>query len=180
MRNIEPPSARPAWASRLRLRTHIKIPQNNMLQTYSNQASISTMEIKSYEFREQERSKETARVSDSPVMNNDQFFNRVAEVLSEELSEPEQWYYLSFADSEFHGAVVVKAHGITDALFVVNALRINPGGEVLCVLLPGDKIPAEEFRNRLLNKKEIEAMWGEPCKTIREWGAEEDVAGKSS
>lgn len=106
-------------------------------------------------------------------MSNNQFFSRVAEVLSTELSEPEQWHYLSFADAEFRGGVVVKAHGITDAIFVVNALGINPGGEVFCVPIPGDKIPAEEFRNRLLGKAEIEAMWGEPCKTIREWDEEE-------
>ncbi|MGC1583318.1 MAG: hypothetical protein WA766_17670 [Candidatus Acidiferrales bacterium] len=100
------------------------------------------------------------------------FFSRVFEVLSDELSQPEQWQYLSFADSTFRGAVVVKAHGITDALFKVNALKQNPGGEVLCVEIPDDKIPDPKFCNRLLNKEEIAEMWGEPCTTIREWEEE--------
>jgi hypothetical protein len=106
-------------------------------------------------------------------MINDQFFSRVAEVLSDELSQPERWQYLSFADSEFRGAVVVKAHGITDALLKVNALKQNPGGEVLCVEIPGDKIPDPKFCDRLLTKADIVEMWDEPCKTIREWEEEE-------
>ena len=106
-------------------------------------------------------------------MESKSFFNRVAEVLSEELSPPEQYQYLSFADDTFRGAVVVKAHGITDALFKVNALDINPHGEVLCVPIPEDKSPDSKFLNRLLTKEEITEMWGEPCKSIREWDEEE-------
>lgn len=105
----------------------------------------------------------------------DEFAARVAKVLTEEMADPEQWHYLSFATDEdgFRGAAVVLAHGITDAVTKANALKINPGGEVLCMSIPEEKIPAEEFRNRLLAKEEIEAMWGEPCKTIREWDEEE-------
>jgi hypothetical protein len=107
--------------------------------------------------------------ADAMSQSDQQFFSRVAEVLSEEFTEPEQWLYLSFADSEFRGAVVVKAQGITTALLKVNALGQNPGGEVLCVEIPGDKIPEAKFHDRLLTKAEIQEMWGEPCKTIREW-----------
>ena len=97
------------------------------------------------------------------------FFSRVAEVIAEELAQPERWFYLSFADGEFRGAVVVKAKGVVHALRRVNELGQNPGGEVLCVGLPKDEIPEPRFCDRLLTKPEITEMWGEPCKTIREW-----------
>jgi hypothetical protein len=34
-----------------------------------------------------------------------------------------------------------------------------------------------KFCDRLLSKAEIMEMWGEPCKTIREWEAEENPDG---
>jgi hypothetical protein len=107
------------------------------------------------------------------------FFSRVAEVLMEEYDLPERWHYLSFADDErggFQGAIVVWAHGATDALIKVNAQGQNPHGEVWCVPIPEDKIPEARFRNRLLTTRaEIEEMWGEPCKTQREWDEEEPI-----
>jgi hypothetical protein len=112
---------------------------------------------------------ETSQES-KPIAQDDlTFASRVFEVMIEEMNGPERWHYLSFADSEFRGAVVVWARGATHALLRANELRANPGGEVLCVPIPEDKVPAEKFRDRLLGKAEIEEMWGEPCKTIREW-----------
>lgn len=44
------------------------------------------------------------------------FKKRLEEELREELASPERWLYLSFADDDgFKGAVIIKAHGITDA-----------------------------------------------------------------
>lgn len=107
----------------------------------------------------------------------DLFFNRVATLFSEELDHPMQYFYLSFAGDTFNGAVVVKAHGITDAMFKVNALDINPGGEALCVLIPENKTPDPKFCDRILTKDEAQQMWNEPCKTIREWDEEEGANG---
>lgn len=106
-------------------------------------------------------------------MESDQFFNRVAEVLAEESDQLERWLYLSFAGNEFRGAAVVKAQGITSAVLRANHLNINPGGEVLCVEIPAEIVPEARFCDRLLTKPEIEEMWGESCKTLREWEAEE-------
>lgn len=107
-------------------------------------------------------------------MKADPLFDRVATLLSEELDHLMQYFYPSFAGATFNGAVVIKAHGPTDALFKVNALKQSSGGEVLCVPIPEDKTPNSRFCDRLLAKPEIAEMWGEPCKTIREWDEDEN------
>jgi hypothetical protein len=101
-------------------------------------------------------------------MENEPFFHRAFDILSEELAQPEQFFYLSFAGDTFNGGVVVKAHGVADAVLKTHALHINPGGEVMGVAIPEDRTPDPRFLNRLLTKPEIEDMWGEPCKSIRE------------
>ena len=87
---------------------------------------------------------------------------RVAEVTREELSKPEAWHYVSFAaDGVFRGAVVIKAHGITDAASKCWTLNINPGGQVLCVPMPDSTIAQvpEADRNRLLTKEDVQRIW---------------------
>src|SRR5437879_4372876 len=86
---------------------------------------------------------------------------RVAEVLLSELAEPERWHYVSFADEVFRGIVVIKAHGITDAIRLCHALNINPGGQVMCVPLPDEvlaQVP-EADRMRLLTKADVQRIW---------------------
>jgi hypothetical protein len=92
-------------------------------------------------------------------MNDSETFARIHEVLAAEVLQPERWFYLSFFDKAFKGAVVIRAHGITTALIKTHALRINPGGEVLCRPLPDSLLPPESDRNRLLTEAEVEAIW---------------------
>jgi len=108
-------------------------------------------------------------------MNQEQFKQRRAELLTQEYAEPERWMYLSFADETFHGAVVIKAHGLTDAITRTHALNINPGGQVFGVDMPDDILASvpETNRQRLLSAEEIKAMWPD-AKSIREH--EEDEA----
>jgi hypothetical protein len=87
-----------------------------------------------------------------------QFKKRAAEVVRQEMNEPERWHYVSFAgESSFRGAVIIEAHGITDALLKINGLKLNPHGEVLCI--PLDEVPEEKWRNRLLTKEDVLTMW---------------------
>ena len=89
-----------------------------------------------------------------------QFKQRMAEVLRAELDQPERWHYVSFADREFLGAVVIKAHGTTDAVRLCHMLNINPGGQVLCVpWAAGEPLPPEHMRYRLLTKAEVKLLW---------------------
>jgi len=92
----------------------------------------------------------------------DKFRERIKEVMTEELAQPEKFWWLSFADDGFKGAVIIKAHGISDALMKCNMLMINPGGEVYAIQIPDDK--EENFKledtNRLLSKEEIKKKWG--------------------
>lgn len=94
-------------------------------------------------------------------MNAQAFKERVATVLREELTQPETWLYTSFADDVFKGVVIIKGHGITDALSKCNILGINPGGQVICVPLPDEIIAQvpETYRNRLLSKIDILELW---------------------
>jgi hypothetical protein len=108
-----------------------------------------------------------------------QWKRRIAEVVHGELSEPELWHYVSFADALFRGVVIIKAHGIADAVMKCHLLDINPGGEVMCIAIP-DEIVAQipkESRNRLLTREEVCAIWPD-AKTLREH--EEDDRASAS
>src|ERR1700723_220414 len=67
---------------------------------------------------------------------------KIAEMLRDEMGDPEEYWWLSFCDpdkpkgTQFLGVIIVKAHGITDALTKCNAMLINPGGEVSGLTLP--------------------------------------------
>jgi hypothetical protein len=109
-------------------------------------------------------------------MKDEQFASRVNEVLQKELETPEKWLYVSFAtETEFCGAVVIQAHGLTDALMKINALGINPHGEVLAFPIPDDgsfQMPEEKFRNVLLSKKQVKELWPDAM-SIREFEEEQ-------
>jgi hypothetical protein len=111
-------------------------------------------------------------------MKKKEFRKRVAEVLRSELGEPEQWHYVSFADKVFHGVVIIKAHGITDAIRLCHALNINPGGQVMCVPISEEIIAQvpETDRQRLLSREDVQRIWLD-AKSIREH--EEEKAARS-
>jgi len=94
---------------------------------------------------------------------------RVAEITRRELEEPESWHYVSFADEVFRGVVLIKAHGITDAVSKCHRLNINPGGQVMCVPMPDDVIEQvnDKYRNRLLTKADVLEIWPD-AKSLRE------------
>jgi hypothetical protein len=92
---------------------------------------------------------------------------RVAQVLAEESTEPLCWFYCSFADDDgFRGAIFMKAKGITHFVREATRLGINPGGQVMGVKLADtDALPAEKYRNRLLDKKNLEEAVGAIVRT---------------
>lgn len=72
--------------------------------------------------------------------------------------KPSGWFYLSFAEEEFHGACIVEANDIVTAVKVAHALEINPGGQVRGHQIPEDAIYDPKYRNRLLSKKDLQDM----------------------
>ena len=93
------------------------------------------------------------------VWKEGEFEARGKEVLGEELQNPIQPFYLSFAGPEgFRGGAIVAANGILSATMVCNVLGINPGGEVMAVPIPEDRIPAAEWFNRLLSKTDLQNL----------------------
>jgi hypothetical protein len=98
---------------------------------------------------------------------------RMSEVYEAELLLKKHWYYLSFADKEFRGAVVIYAHGVTDALLRMKKLGIkNPHSQVLCIQFNKETpLPARKWRNRLLTKVDVKEIWPD-AKSLKEFEEE--------
>ena len=72
----------------------------------------------------------------------------------------EDWFYLSFAnDDAFLGACLVRGRSIEEAVREADRLKINPGGEALGGPVPVGGLPDEKFRERLLSKTELGAVF---------------------
>jgi hypothetical protein len=86
----------------------------------------------------------------------------IDEMLKVDLSKPEGWFWLSFADpdlpsgSQFLGVVIVKGGGMQEAIQNAWTMGINPGGEVKAIEIPDEHVPPPEFHNKLLSKVELE------------------------
>lgn len=70
------------------------------------------------------------------------------------------WWWLSFADqtrpkgNQFLGVVIIEAITLDQAITQSHLRGLNPGGEILSFQIPYDRIPDEQFRNRLLSREE--------------------------
>jgi hypothetical protein len=98
-------------------------------------------------------------------MTDEEIRARMRSMLADERdTKPLTWWWLSFADgtrpkgSQFLGAVLVRAHGTTDAVLQSHRLGLNPGGEVLSVQAPDGYEPNEKYVGRLLSKADIAEM----------------------
>ena len=86
-------------------------------------------------------------------------------LLREEATQPEAWWWLSFADDDgFRGAVLTRARGFTSAVQKTHDLGINPGGECRGWDLPDDVIAEHpgptRYADRLLSKQDIDEKFG--------------------
>lgn len=94
-------------------------------------------------------------------MNQQEFRQRINTLLAEDAKNPLRWWYLSYAGEDgFHGAIVIRAHGMVEACYLSRHRNVSPGGQVWAVPIPDDRIPAPEYCNRLLQIPDIEAIWG--------------------
>jgi hypothetical protein len=106
-------------------------------------------------------------------LTGEQFSKRAAELFLQEMKQPEQWHCISFADEVFRGVVIIKAHGLTDAIVRCHVLQINPGGQVIAMPISDEIIALvpEADRNRLLSREDVQRIWPD-AKSIREREAE--------
>ena len=89
---------------------------------------------------------------------------RAFELLVQEASEPESWWWLSFADGslpegqQFLGVAIVREHGPARAIRRSHELGINPGGEVRFMACTdeaiAEKVPVEA-REVLLSRERL-------------------------
>ena len=86
------------------------------------------------------------------------------ELIAQEASEPEQWWWLSFADpklpkgTQFLGVALIRASGFVTATFYANMLNLNPGGEIQGMGIPPEIVVPEEYQERLLTRAEVETL----------------------
>lgn len=68
-------------------------------------------------------------------------------------------WWLSFADDDgFRGAALVFADSLVNAIREAHVLRINPGGEVMGIPVPGDIAPGGKWIGRLLSADECREL----------------------
>jgi threonine dehydrogenase-like Zn-dependent dehydrogenase len=111
-------------------------------------------------------------------MNDDQKFERAMRMVEEEVfKNPRGLWYLSYADDDgFRGGLYLEAHGPASAALRANMEKLSPGGEVMVIgPVPADKIPPQNFWNRLLTREELQqADPDEEWKTLEELEAEKE------
>lgn len=72
--------------------------------------------------------------------------------------------YMSFCDtslpegSQFLGAVVLEADDVIEGARKAHELKLNPGGQVLGIVIPDNKIVPKDFCNRLLDAEEAKNL----------------------
>jgi hypothetical protein len=98
-----------------------------------------------------------------PTMTEQEFDLRLALILLEEMGNPVEWFYISFAreveKGGFLGGLYIRASGPTWAIKLASAAGLNPGGEALVygplnAEVIEENVPYEN-RNRLLSKEEV-------------------------
>lgn len=82
------------------------------------------------------------------------------------MSKTDRWHYLSFATDEgFRGGCIVRGADVVESSKEAWRLGCNPGGQVLGAPIPEDAMPPERFRERLLQKAEIDQCWDDCVRT---------------
>jgi hypothetical protein len=85
------------------------------------------------------------------------------------------WVFCSYADEiKFRGGIFIQADGAIDAALAVYRLGISPGGQMIACSYPEDKLPDEQYRNRILSKADLESLWPGEIKSLGELENESD------
>lgn len=93
-------------------------------------------------------------------MKQEELRVRRDQLLREESTQPEHWWWLSFSDGLFLGAVLIRARGFITAVELARKKGINPGGEVRGAQLPDDINPSLDVVDRLLSRRDIDEKLG--------------------
>lgn len=90
----------------------------------------------------------------------DRIMARKHQLLQEEATQPEQWWWLSFADHDgFRGGVLTKARGFISAIQKATELEINPGGAVRG--MPCNPPPEHlQYADQLLSYQDVKEKLG--------------------
>ena len=97
----------------------------------------------------------------------DQSFETTIRIDGLDMEPPQKkWFYVSlvFKDSgRFQGAVIVESEDPIQAIAAAYAVcfhdLMDPFIAKRAIEIPAEKLPGEEYRNRLLAREEIEEIW---------------------
>jgi len=103
------------------------------------------------------------------ALTQEQFDKRLKELLAEEITQPEGYWYISFAGQQgFAGGFIGKGHGFVSVRNYASKLGINPRDvQSMGMPIPPDKVPPLKYHDRLLNKDELRECWAD-MKTLGE------------
>jgi hypothetical protein len=119
-------------------------------------------------------------------MNNENDFATKLKATFQDREVERSWYYLAFESRRneasrsshvrFEGAIIVQAideHSVVDVLFDLSDFRTSFEASRLqflmrigvlrggAIRIPDDKLPLEQYRNRVLTKEEVQKIWSE-------------------
>lgn len=97
------------------------------------------------------------------TMTIEQLRKRNAELIAaerERAGDKTTFWYLSYSgESVFNGGVIVRAFGFVHACQRARDLRINPGGEIMGLPIPADRVPAGKYLDKLLTLADLLEIW---------------------
>jgi hypothetical protein len=95
------------------------------------------------------------------------FDQLVTEATAGEALPPLHWYLVAYLDKEtgqFLAAVIVQGRSWDQAVKVAIDIRCEKAEKMGKIVeipaeIPADRLPAEQYRNRILTRSEIDTIW---------------------
>jgi len=90
------------------------------------------------------------------------FLDEIKESVKKKPPREKNWFYVSerLPDGSFAGAVIIEAQNCTQAAIRGLELLEMDDAELGTYLeIPADKVPAQQYRDRILTKEEVEELW---------------------
>jgi hypothetical protein len=94
------------------------------------------------------------------------FEQTISKAIADEIIPPSFWFLVPFIKTEtgkFQAAVIVEGKNWGDAVKAALHMRLEDDENIgrNYFQLPADRVPAEQYRNRILTREEVETIWPE-------------------
>jgi hypothetical protein len=97
---------------------------------------------------------------------NEPFEQTISKAIADEIIPPSVWFFVPFIKTEtgkFQTAVIAGGKSWIEAATAALHVRVKDDEEIgrNHFQIPADRVPAEQYRNRILTREEIETIWPE-------------------